>query len=743
MRGRRIVHALPVLFAAACGFPDPGSFVGRDGGGPDVLGGPCSTCQLLALEPAVANTGDTVTLEGSFGSTATVSFPGAAPVTATVQGNHRATVMVPADATAGDLTVSTAQTGVGPLPFRRASFALGLQNFVPCHGSNLVTARFFHATVVVGNLLYVIGGSDRINSLDGVERATINADGSLGIFATVPGVVLGVPRSGATAVVIGRSVYVIGGANSSGPRATLERASINPDGSLGGFAIVQGVALATARSQHMSVVLGNSLYVLGGLDAGNAPLGSVERATIQPDGSLGPFAPVSGVALLTARSGATAAVVGASLYVVGGGGSSATLDTVERAAIDGDGSLGAFTLVSGVHLNTPRASLASAVVGSSLYVLGGFASMPTDSVEQAPINSDGSLGAFSTSSTVQLTDLHTGLSAVVARNYLYVVGGFPAGGRVERASINRSGALGAPATMTGVNWTNGVDQSSAVVGNTLYYVVGVVNGVYRAPIGADGSLGAPSPVSTQFASLRAGSTITAIGPYLYVVGGLDDNSLTVPAVERAPINADGSLGAFAPVQGVSLVTGRWRHASAVVGSYLYVISGISDGRFEPTVERATIGTDGSLGTFSTVSGVTVLTPRAHHAVAVVRGALYILGGDDQNQTSLSSVERATINADGSLATFATVSGLQAIRNAPSATVVGRYLYVIGGAGAMFTPDLKTIERATINADGSLTPFATSADMLVGGRMGHFSLELGNSLYIVGGTQATAEQAPLP
>src|SRR5689334_15398973 len=101
--------AVTALTLVACGFPRP---IGGDDGADAPA---ASTYQLLSIEPAIATTGETLVLEGTFAETATVQFPGGAVQSATVLGDHRATVVVPAAATAGDLTVSTGGTTVGPV----------------------------------------------------------------------------------------------------------------------------------------------------------------------------------------------------------------------------------------------------------------------------------------------------------------------------------------------------------------------------------------------------------------------------------------------------------------------------------------------------------------------------------------------------------------------------------------------------------------------------------------------------
>ena len=65
---------------------------------------------------------------------------------------------------------------------------------------------------------------------------------------------------------------------------SVERATINADGSLGAFSIVPDVALVTARGDHTTVVIGDWLYVLGGRMGGGSltPVGALVRIERRP-----------------------------------------------------------------------------------------------------------------------------------------------------------------------------------------------------------------------------------------------------------------------------------------------------------------------------------------------------------------------------------------------------------------------------------------------------------------------------
>src|SRR5262245_33156866 len=297
--------------------------------------------QLLAIHPPIANTGDTITLEGTFFGDTMVHFPGGVVRRATPLGMergmdpvvHRMSVVVPegvtASDTAEDLYVSTVfgSRNTNPLPFRLAAFG-AVQDFrLNACGpldTRLTKERGYTGAVVIKNYLYVLGGGIGTGSVNTVERAVITG-GRLGKFQVVDGLQLARARNGFAIAVAGEWLYLIGGVAGHDDQEhdnTIERAHINSDGSLGQFKLLDET-LHKGRQQPASEVIGNKLYVLGGDDF------YVESAEICPDelcpdGELGAFVIDDNVSVYPeptnkiGRFGMASAVIGESLYVIGG-----------------------------------------------------------------------------------------------------------------------------------------------------------------------------------------------------------------------------------------------------------------------------------------------------------------------------------------------------------------------------------------------------------------------------------------
>jgi hypothetical protein len=309
---------------------------------------------------------------------------------------------------------------------------------------------------------------------------------------------------------------------------------------------------------------------------------------------------------------------------------SASLANAFTVLLSGDGSLETWQATTSI--TTPRFGLAAVAVGSYIYAIGGCCSL--SSVERAAINADGSLGPWQ--ATTSMTTERGFPAAVATGGYIYAIGGIGGSSSgVERAAINADGSLG-PWQATSAMTTARAHLEAVAVGGYIYAIGGSGSSVERAAINADGSLGSWQTMSAM-TTPRGGLVAVAIGGYIYAIGGSGSS------VERAVINPDGSLGSWQAT--TSMTTPRFDLGAVTVGGYLYALGG-RDSSFSivlDSVERATVNADGSLGPWQATRAMT--TTRAHLAAVAVGGYIYALGGNNDPAASviLNSVERAAIN----------------------------------------------------------------------------------------------------
>jgi len=271
--------------------------------------------------------------------------------------------------------------------------------------------------------------------------------------------------------------------------------------------------------------------------------------------------------------------------------------------------------------------------------------------------------------------------------------------------------------------------------NSLIYAIGGIDGVrflstseYSA-IHGDGSLSDWQPGSTLNVE-RAFFGVAAHKGFIYAVGGGNGPSghHLLRSVERAAIRADGSLGPWR--KETELLNFPRRCAKVVAeGDYLYAIGGFGGTLFD-SVERARLNADGSLGPWRLVDNKLTM-PRYIHAVAETKDTLYILGGHaQQGGNGEAAAEYAKLDGKRDITTWHATAAMQQGRYALAAATHGDTLYALGGMNGATYMDV--IEESRIKADGSLsawrkiTPLpAPLADF---GTIVH-----GNWLYVIGGT----------
>lgn len=284
-----------------------------------------------------------------------------------------------------------------------------------------------------------------------------------------------------------------------------------------------------------------------------------------------------------ARRAFAASTNGRHIYVVGGiDAADHYLASVEFAAILPDGSLGPWQAAA--PMNEGRFYLATAIIGDYLYAVGGANgplgedNIPSATAERARILPSGELGPWE--QQPYMTSPRRGLQVVSYKNYIFALGGF--NGQflktVERAEVNAQGVI---THWQAINDTFVVDRyihSAAIHNNRIYLIAGHVekqnklsyNDVESALISESGEL---SPWRIEKSHLRTPRFIASAissGNVLYIAGG-HDGANRLSSVESALIEQDGTLGAWQ--ENLPLATPRSATALVSHNRILYILGG--------------------------------------------------------------------------------------------------------------------------------------------------------------------------
>jgi len=263
-------------------------------------------------------------------------------------------------------------------------------------------------------------------------------------------------------------------------------------------------------------------------------------------------------------------------------------------------------------------------------------------------------------------------NSIVNGNYIYAIGNYHSGiGYVdERAFVYPDGSLGSWQVIDSTSAPMGNGNVSVIAGNFIYTVGG--SSVSRSEIYSDGLLG-PWVTMNSLQTYRGNPALVTIASHLYVIGGLSINVEPLRSVERARINPDGSLENWEYTE--SMTIGRVRPGAISTDEHIYVLGGHNSnsplwGTSYESVERAKINADGSLSSWSSVRSMT--RSRSCPAAGIVEGHIWAFGGDD------NSVEKAPIYSDGSLGNWQITSSNIVSRWCPAVASTTSHLYLLGG-----------------------------------------------------------------
>jgi N-acetylneuraminic acid mutarotase len=331
-----------------CGLPTQKCCDGLCSGGTACVAGSCAPCSFkdgMCADVQVTS----IQADGSLnGWMPSVPIPGA---------RYGLTVDVDGDvlfALGGRTTEGSASAEVWVNGFAAGTLSSSWSVYEP-----LPAGRFYHASVLVGGRLYVVGGTGTGTD---VQMAEVGAGGE---WQSMPALPAGVERH--ALVAHGGRLYVLGGAQQATVDTVLV-ATIATDGTLSSW--TPAAPLSERSEGHAALVIQDRLVLLGGRRDGTY-LSAVRSASISAlDGTLGTW---SQLAPLTSPRGWHRALLhDGRVYVLGGLTASGKVSTVEWASVKTDGTLGPWQTATA--LPGARDSHAAVIVDGKMYVIGGTAS---------------------------------------------------------------------------------------------------------------------------------------------------------------------------------------------------------------------------------------------------------------------------------------------------------------------------------------------------------------------------------
>ena len=172
------------------------------------------------------------------------------------------------------------------------------------------------------------------------------------------------------------------------------------------------------------------------------------------------------------------------------------------------------------------------------------------------------------------------------------------------------------------------------------------------------------------------------------------------------------------------------HKSATWNNrYVYVVGGYNDLTYSTAVYRATLQS-GGISSWTTLNPLPVAL--RDHAVVIGTNTIYVLGGRDASNL-YNTIYYATINTDGSLGAWQTSAvSLPATLWGHTAVYCNGYIYVAGGANINTSTSARVnVYYAKVLADNTLSSFLTTTN-LPATRNGHSMITHAGKVYVLGG-----------
>lgn len=291
----------------------------------------------------------------------------------------------------------------------------------------LPAARTDGAVVQSGSTLIYVGGTDGTTAQSTVYATRVTADGNLGTWTA--GAALPAPRARAAVAFLGGQVYVIGGADASGaPTDTVYVGTPDSSGAVPSWTASDTLELPAPRDGATVAVAGDGLFLVGGRDA-SGPTATVWKATLDTTGALQAWKPTT--SLPAARTLSGAVIEGAFIYVLGGADAKGATDTVFRGDVASSGTNGTavsrWAVAGGTaQLPKPRTDASVFTANGTIYVIGGSdGSKPQSQLYWAAPDASGNIASWShlAQSDLPAAAAISGAAAIASGSHAFLVGG--------------------------------------------------------------------------------------------------------------------------------------------------------------------------------------------------------------------------------------------------------------------------------------------------------------------------------
>ncbi len=301
----------------------------------------------------------------------------------------------------------------------------------------LPAGRTDGAAAVIGQTYLYVGGTDGKTAQSTTFIAHAVGQGNFDKWSQGPA--LPEARSAAASVVLGNTLYLIGGYGPDGkPTTTTYSLTINNDGAPAKWTVEDKLALPEPRAGATAVSVSDGIVVMGGTD-GTAATRSVwksQQNTATPP-ALGAWVAQPG-ALAEANVGGTAVHVGDVIYVIGGVNDQGKVVATVQLGLVGGGPdatakdpnvIDAWKYSAQTNLPGPRTAAASFESNGSIYVIGGSdGSSPVADVRWATPDANGSIPAWNHLPQMDLGQGIEGSQGVSSGAYAFIIGGQTAQG---------------------------------------------------------------------------------------------------------------------------------------------------------------------------------------------------------------------------------------------------------------------------------------------------------------------------